>query len=180
MSNLELNCKWHFAIQLGGREDGPNDPMQDNFKKTPYASLIRESIQNSLDVPLDPMQPVRMDFSISRIRAREYSNFFELKKHIEGCIRHFPNNDDAKVCYKPMLDFLNSLDEFDNLYYIKVSDFNTLGMNYVKGDTSCPFYAFVRAAGVSAKNDATAGGSYGYGKAAYFYISPLRTIFVST
>lgn len=35
MSNLELNCKWHFAIQLGGREDGPNDPMQDNFKKTP-------------------------------------------------------------------------------------------------------------------------------------------------
>ena len=37
MSNLELNCKWHFAKQLGGREDGPNDPMQDNFKKNPYA-----------------------------------------------------------------------------------------------------------------------------------------------
>lgn len=53
MNNLELNCIWHFAKQLGGREDGPNDPMQDNFKKNPYASLIRESIQNSLDVPLD-------------------------------------------------------------------------------------------------------------------------------
>lgn len=180
MSNLELNCKWHFAKQLGGREDGPNDPMQDNFKKTPYASLIRESIQNSLDVPLDSSQPVRMDFSISRIRAREYSNFFELKKHILGCIKHFPNNDDAKVTYKPMLDYLNSLGEYDNLYYIKVSDYNAVGMNYIKGDTACPFYAFVRAAGVSAKNDATAGGSYGYGKAAYFYISPLRTIFVST
>lgn len=180
MSNLELNCKWHFAKQLGGREDGPNDPMQDNFKKTPYASLIRESIQNSVDVPLDSTQPVRMEFSISRIRAREYSNFFELKKHIQGCIKHFPNNDDAKATYQPMLKFLNSLREIDNLYYIKVSDFNTIGMNYIKGDTSCPFYAFVRAAGVSAKNDATAGGSYGYGKAAYFYISPLRTIFVST
>lgn len=180
MNNLELNCKWHFAKQLGGREDGPNDPMQDNFKKTPYASLIRESIQNSLDVPLDSTQPVRMEFSISRIRAREYSNFFELKKHIQGCIKHFPNNDDAKATYQPMLKFLNSLREIDNLYYIKVSDFNTIGMNYIKGDTSCPFYAFVRAAGVSAKNDATAGGSYGYGKAAYFYISPLRTIFVST
>ena len=180
MSNLELNCKWHFAKQLGGREDGPNDPMQDNFKKTPYASLIRESIQNSLDVPLDASQPVRMNYSISRIRAREYFNFFELKKHIQGCIKHFPNNDDAKVAYKPMLDYLNSLSEYDNLYYIKVSDYNAVGMNYIKGDTSCPFYAFVRAAGVSAKNDATAGGSYGYGKAAYFYISPLRTIFVST
>ena len=180
MSNLELNCKWHFAKQLGGREDGPNDPMQDNFKKTPYASLIRESIQNSLDVPLDTSQPIRMDFSIGRIRAREYSNFFVLKKHIQGCIQHFPDNDDAKATYKPMLDYFNSLSEYDNLYYIKISDFNTVGMNYVKGDTSCPFYAFVRAAGVSAKNDATAGGSYGYGKAAYFYISPLRTIFVST
>jgi len=136
MSNLELNCKWHFAKQLGGREDGPNDPMQDNFKKTPYASLIRESIQNSLDVPLDSTQPVRMEFSISRIRAREYSNFFELKKHIQGCIKHFPNNDDAKATYQPMLKFLNSLREIDNLYYIKVSDFNTIGMNYIKGDTS--------------------------------------------
>ena len=180
MNEIERNCKWHFAKQLGGREDGPNDPMQDNFKKAPYASLIRESIQNSLDVPLDTSKPVRMEFAISRIRAREYSNFFELKKHIQGCLKHFPNNDDAKATYKPMLTFLNSLKEYDNLYYIRVSDFNTIGMNYIKGDTSQPFYAFVRAAGVSAKADATAGGSYGYGKAAYFYISPLRTIFVST
>ncbi|MBR4650946.1 MAG: hypothetical protein IKO82_04250 [Prevotella sp.] len=180
MANLELNCKWHFAKQLGGREDGPNDPMQDNFKKTPYASLIRESIQNSLDVPLDSSQPVRMEFIISRIRANEYSNFFELKRHIQGCMDHFPSNNDAEMTYQPMLDYLNSLGKFDDLYYIKVSDYNTIGMNYIKGDTSCPFYAFVRAAGVSAKSDATAGGSYGYGKAAYFYISPLRTIFVST
>lgn len=84
MSNLELNCKWHFAPQMGGREDGPNDPMQDNFKKTPYASLIRESIQNSLDVPLDETQPVRMEFSISRIRAREYANFFSIKETCSG------------------------------------------------------------------------------------------------
>lgn len=179
MSNLELNCKWHFD-KHGGREDGPNDPMQENFKKTPYASLIRESIQNSLDVPLDINQPVRMEYSISRIRAREYANFFELKKHIQGCIKHFPNNNNAKVTYQPMIEYLDSLGEYDNLYYIKVSDYNTKGMNYIKGDTDQPFYAFVRAAGVSAKNDPAAGGSYGYGKAAYFYISPLRTILVST
>lgn len=180
MSNLEQNCKWHFAEQLGGREDGPNDPMQDNFKKSPYASLIRESIQNSLDVPLDASEPVRMEFSISRIRANEYENFFRLKDHIQGCIKHFKGNPDAVTTYQPMIDYLNSLGKYDNLNYIKVSDYNTLGMNYVKGDTTQPFYAFVRAAGVSAKNDATAGGSFGYGKAAYFYISPLRTIFVST
>ena len=180
MSNLELNCKWHFAPQMGGREDGPNDPMQDNFKKTPYASLIRESIQNSLDVPLDESQPVRMEFTISRIRAREYANFFQLKKHAQGCIMHFNNNDDAKATYQPIIDYFDSLGEFDDLNYIKVADYNTRGMDYEKGDTSKPFYAFVRAAGVSSKKDASAGGSFGFGKAAYFYISPLRTIFVST
>lgn len=44
MGNVEKNCSWHFAQQLGGREDGPNDPMQENFKKTPYASLINKGI----------------------------------------------------------------------------------------------------------------------------------------
>ncbi len=176
----EKNCRWHFAKQLGGREDGPNDPMQDNFKKTPYASLIRESIQNSLDVCLHKDKPVRMEFSIRRMRAKEYPNFFDIKKHIQGCLNHFNDNDDAEAIYQPMLDYLNSLGTYDRLYYIKVSDYNTTGMKYKKGDTSNPFYAFVRAAGVSSKNDKAAGGSYGYGKAAYFYISPIRTIFVST
>lgn len=165
---------------MGGREDGPNDPMQDNFKKTPYASLIRESIQNSLDVPLDESKPVRMEFTLRRIRARDYPNFFLLKHHAEGCIKHFHNNDDAKTTYQPIIDYFNSLGEYDNLNYIEVADYNTQGMRYIKDDTSNPFYAFVRAAGVSAKKDATAGGSYGFGKAAYFYISPIRTIFVST
>ncbi len=180
MDNPELNCKWHFAEQLGGREDGPNDPMQDNFKKAPYASLIREAIQNSLDVVLNENEPVRVDFSIRKISLNQYPNFFELKKHIEGCISYYKNNNDAKNTYEPMLEYLDSFGKYDNFYYIKVSDYNTRGMNYMKGDTSQPFYAFVRSAGVSSKNDATAGGSFGFGKAAYFYISPIRTIFVST
>lgn len=179
-NNPELNCKWHFAEQLGGREDGPNDPMQDNFKKAPYASLIREAIQNSLDVALNENEPVRVDFAIRKISLNQYPNFFDLKDHIEGCISYYNNNNDAKTTYKPMLDYLDKYGKYTNFYYIKVSDYNTKGMNYIKGDTSQPFYAFVRSAGVSSKNDATAGGSFGFGKAAYFYISPIRTIFVST
>ena len=64
MATAELDCKWHFAQQLGGRDDGPNEPMSENFKKTPYASLIRESIQNSLDVVDDDTIQVRMTFKI--------------------------------------------------------------------------------------------------------------------
>lgn len=180
ISNMEKDCKWYFAQHLGGREDGPNDPMQENFKQHPYSSLIRESIQNSLDVPVNSEQPVRVEFKIDRIRPIDYPNFFELKKHIEGCISHFINNSDAESTYGPMINYLNNLKKTDNSYYIKIADYNTKGMTYRKGDTTQPFYAFVRAAGVSSKQDATAGGSFGFGKAAYFYISPLRTILVST
>lgn len=179
-NNLEFDCRWHFAKRLGGLDTGPNNPMQENFKRTPYASLIRESIQNSLDVPLDSSKPVRMQYSISSIDARNYPNFFELQKHIQGCLDYFPNNNDAKTTYKPMVDYFESLGRLGRLYYIKVSDYNTTGMKYIKEDTNNPFYAFVRAGGVSAKANEGAGGSYGYGKAAYYYISPIRTVFVST
>ncbi len=180
MSIAESDCRWHFAQQLGGRDDGPNDPMSESFKRTPYASLIRESIQNSLDVPLDKSQPVKMEFSISRIDSRNYPNFYELKDHIQGCLDYYPHNPDAKSAYQPMVDYFEQLGWRGEISYIKVSDYNTLGMSYVKGNTELPFYAFVRAAGVSSKSDVTAGGSFGYGKAAYFYISPIRTVLVST
>lgn len=73
----------------------------------------------------------------------------------------------------------------DNLYaehlgYVRISDFNTKGMAYEEGKTDSPFYAFVRSAGVSAKDDTTAGGSFGFGKAAYYLLSPISTIIVST
>lgn len=180
MSLVESDCKWHFAPQLGGREDGPNDPMSESFKKTPYASLIRESIQNSLDVPLDKSQPVKMDFAISSIDPRNFSNFFDLRNHIKGCIDYYTNNDDAKSTYQPMVEYFDNLGMSGRIHYIKVSDYNTTGMSYEKDNTELPFYAFVRAAGVSSKNDKTAGGAFGYGKAAYFYISPIRTVLVST
>ena len=60
----ELNCKWHFSTHSGATQDvGPNNAAAEHFKETPYPSLIRESIQNSLDVVKDPTKPVKMVFS---------------------------------------------------------------------------------------------------------------------
>lgn len=177
MANVEFDCKWHFAEQLGGREDGPNDPMDVNFKKTPYASLIRESIQNSLDVIDDDSIPVRMEFKIAKMTSRNYPNFFKLESHIDGCIKYYPQ---ARETYIPMRNYLRSVQNLADFHYIRVSDYNTSGMRYDCNDRETPFYGFVRSAGVSNKNSNTAGGSFGFGKAAYFYISPIRTILVST
>ena len=49
MAGREKNCTWFFADQPSGQEVGPNNAMEQNFKGHPYTSLVRESIQNSLD-----------------------------------------------------------------------------------------------------------------------------------
>ena len=180
INSPEKGCSWHFARHSGGREDGPNNAMHEHFKKNPYAALIRESIQNSLDVPLDESLPVRVDFKLGAMKSGSFPNLFELQKHISACLSYFIWNDDAHATFRPMLEKLSSLKRNESLYYIKVSDFNTTGMDYVKGDTQKPFYAFVKSVGVSSKSDSGTGGSFGFGKAAYFNMSPLRTVIVST
>jgi len=180
----EKDCQWTFAefdITKGGAI-GPNEPMSENFKKNTYASLIREAIQNSLDVAAGN-EPVKMSFSLKSMSTSNLSNFFKIRNHIQGCIDFYPKNDNAKSIYQPMIDYIDSVQQIGNkFYYIKISDSNTTGMPLGSGieDTSSPFFAFVRAAGLSSKNSQYSGGSFGFGKAAYFYLSAVRSLIVST
>ena len=180
MAGREKNCKWYFADQPNGQEVGPNNAMEQSFKNHPYASLVRESIQNSLDAVLDKSQPVRMKFLIDEMKGDDYPEFFELQHHIKGCLEYFPNNHNAKVTYEPMCKLFDGNRYHEHLGFIRVSDFNTKGMKYEEGNTDSPFYAFVRSAGVTVKEDTSAGGSFGFGKAAYYLLSPISTIIVST
>lgn len=180
MNHLECNCQWHFAEQPYASQDiGPNNAAAEHFIATPYPSLIRESIQNSLDVAADASQPVRMRFEFGKLRSKTYEGFYELKKHIEGVIKLYGAK--AEKEYAPMLKhFELSFSGHGELYYIKVSDYNTKGMDFKKDDTNSPFYAFMRALGVTAKDDDSSGGSFGFGKSAYFLMSPIHTVLVST
>jgi hypothetical protein len=181
MSDKELNCKWHFAEKKGGGDTGPNEPMAENFKKNKWISLVREAIQNSLDAVYDVERPVKVVFDFKSLYSRDYPHFLELLKEIEECRDFYPTDPNAQQMYPPMIKYLRDIIKNDRfLPYIQVSDYNTKGMDYVRGKTDSPFYAFVRAAGVSSKNDASAGGSFGFGKAAYFYLSEIRTLIVST
>lgn len=181
MNDKELNCKWHFAEKKGGGDTGPNEPMAENFKKNKWSSLVREAIQNSLDAVYDVEHPVKVVFDFRRLDTRSYPRFLELLKEIEECRDFYPEDRKAQQMYPPMIEYLKKIINNDSfLPYIQVSDYNTKGMDYVRGKTDSPFYAFVRAAGVSSKNDASAGGSFGFGKAAYFYLSEIRTLIVST
>ena len=180
MAGREKNCKWYFADQPNVQEVGPNNAMEQSFKNHPYAALVRESIQNSLDAVLEKSAPVQVVFSFREMNGCDYPEFFSLKEHIEGCLDYYSNNYNAKAIYEPMMKFFADEAHHNHLGYIRVSDYNTKGMSYEKDKTDSPFYAFVRSAGVSAKDDTSAGGSFGFGKAAYYLLSPISTIMVST
>lgn len=179
MNPLECNCHWHFAKQpYNGQDIGPNNAAAEHFTATPYPSLIRESIQNSLDVVADKSQPLRMRFEFGKLRAKTYEGFYELRDHIEGVVKLY--GDKAKKEYVPMLEqFDRSYSNGQSqIYYIKVSDYNTRGMDY-KPDNS-PFHAFIRALGLTVKDEDYSGGSFGFGKSAYFLMSPIHAVLVST
>lgn len=179
MSQIEKGCKWNFAQRNGGIDQGPNDAMGDTFKKLPYDALVRESIQNSLDAAKDDTTPVVVTFKRSSFEPTKYPELFKLRKHIQACL-DFYNTDDCRKRFEPMLQCLDDAESANKLHYLEVSDENTKGMPYKKGSTSSPFYAFVKSIGNSVKENKAKGGSKGYGKAAYFNASKIRTILISS
>lgn len=178
MSSSGNMCKWHFDIQTGEHQ-GPGDALGQNFKGEPYAALVRESIQNSLDVPIGNGLPVKVVYSFGEIDSENLEGFFDLKDHIKGCMDYWNAKKDIVAKYEKKLNYFND-GLFQNMPYLKVSDYNTLGMDYEYENNNCPFYAFVRASKISVKGGAFQGGTYGFGKAAYFQLSPINSLLVST
>ncbi len=179
MNNFELNCQWYFAEALGGQDQGPNEAMSETFKKLPYASLVRESLQNSVDAQLNKNQPVLVSFDFKETKANQYPQLFKLKQHIYGCLNKY-NDQKGRDKFNPMIKYITESQNKNSLPYLEVSDFNTTGMDYRPNDTRSGFYNFVKCAGNSSKSSTSAGGSFGFGKAAYFNVSKLRTVLVST
>lgn len=175
----ERNCRWNFAKRIGGVDQGPNDAMGDTFKELPYTALVRESIQNSLDAAKNDVDPVIVTFRLSRVDTMNYPHFFDIRRNIEACIEKY-NNSDARKRFKPMLECIDSSLMEGQLNYLEVRDENTKGMSYTANETSSPFYAFVKSIGNSVKENKAKGGSHGFGKAAYFNASKLRTVLIST
>ena len=91
MAGREKNCKWYFSDQPNGQEIGPNNAMEQNFKRHPYASLVRESIQNSLDAVDDTSKPVVVEYSFKEMKGMDYPEFFKLQGHIKGCLDLLPH-----------------------------------------------------------------------------------------
>lgn len=178
---MELDNKWHFFEHLGeGNEVSLNDSSTLTFNRDVWNSLVRESIQNSLDAVDRDSEPVKVSFSFNHIDPHEWPNFMQLKEHMQGCIDLFTDNDALKDFYNHRIHFLEEAMTAGKLWYLEIMDSNTTGMTYHPGESRGPFYSFVLCQGNSEKRAGNHGGSFGIGKAAYFNASFLRTVLVSS
>ena len=162
---------WFFPPTGGGEEIGFNNSELAHFEKDdPIKSLTREVLQNSLDAKQDNSKPVVVDFEIVELASKAFPNLDGFKKILKSC-QSMPKNDDgARKFYENALKSLDS----QHLKILKISDFNTTGLPPSK------WVNLVKSSGISADKSPTAGGSYGYGKAAPFASSSLRTLFYSS
>lgn len=170
-------AQWTFAKapDVGFVAQGPNNSTAQHFKAQDiFSALVRESIQNSLDVPSVEGEPVEVRYSFGVIDNEWTDALKAVEEHVKACVQEYP---DSEV-YHRMQDFLETHQE-KAISYLKVSDYHTTGMKYIK-DARCGFSSFVRSIGVSDKPSAGSGGSYGFGKAAYYEFSNSRSILVSS
>ena len=176
MPNKEKNCKWIFGTQDDVNVKGPNNPTMMSFKDEDFHSLVRESIQNSLDAVDDKSQPVNVSFALRQFDGMEYPAFFDLHKHIKGCLDKFPVQ--GEPLFRHMLGYFDSSRLNQKINYLRITDSNTKGMVYDSNDANSGFYKFI-AEGV-AQDAEGAGGAFGFGKNAFWSLSPISTVFVSS
>lgn len=167
------SLNWHFGP--GGSEDkGPKDSIELLFKGNKYYSIARESIQNSLDAIADKKRPVRVEFSLFEIGQDEIPNFFSIGKQIAKCLEYYSMDPYAQKVFKNAMAVIKG----QSIKCLKVSDYNTIGLEY-EGNKG-PFYAFMQAVGVNLKSNVGSGGSFGFGKGAYYAASAIKSVLVSS
>ena len=159
------------------------DPSFDSFKSSQLRCLVREYIQNSLDVPADKSRktPVKVKISLMDLDTRLYPNLVgeELLNHLEACKKSCEDNQHAKNPYEAKVDYmLSNLNR--TIKCLCVADYNTTGMEYKSYNQPCDFKAGVRSFGASHKGSDVAGGSHGQGKTIGFVSSEINAVYYST
>src|SRR4051794_12288886 len=164
-----MATRWYFPPDLGGEQNGLNDAGIEFFKSA--GSLARETVQNSGDAHDGSENPVRVRFLLKKLPRNQFPGVDELRAILVSA-RKFVQ----EVCTTPEereangeTFFANALEVIgdQSIPILKISDFNTTGL---EGDESQPmkgWYRLVRKQGTTAMHGA-GGGTFGIGQRAPF------------
>ena len=163
---------WQFPPNFTNSPIGPRDRGIEQYTGRRLDSLVRETIQNSLDAQEKRGElPAKIDFQIAELDVASF-NGSELAAAVKASIDGLkPKDDDYRKMFRKAADQLDK----GAIPALIITDSNTTGA-YDDGSDDCPWAALTRGSGESAKQGKDASGSYGIGKAAAFTATDLRTV----
>lgn len=164
-----------FLSDDADENDGLGDAGIETYKDAIYASIARETGQNSADAWT--AKPVKMVFDVIEIDRNELPGLQKLSSTVEICLAQAVTEKDEKAIdfFKRAKDVLAA----DKIRVLRVADYNTKGL-IGPSERGTPFHSLVKGSGISIKDSETSGGSFGIGKNAAFAISELQTVFYSS
>jgi len=168
--------KWQFDT-IHGREDDVSNALIEMFEGDYNYFLAREVLQNALDAH-DPesSEPVKVVFSLEEFTHSMFPGYDDFLTILESAKQFWPV--EKQKCHKFLNNAIGCLTQ-DRIPVLKISDYNTIGLNGDDTDRNSPWYGLVKSVGSTTKH-AGEGGSFGLGKGAPFAASFLRTLFYST
>ena len=175
-NNFIPKNKWKFIENGYGNESSLDSTDVETFKKDPIASLARESCQNSIDARKNE-NPVKIVFKSFIMKTSNIPGIKELKEELIACRNSYQLN----TKYYRKFDSMISCVERDEILCLRISDFNTKGLEGVAtNDRNKAFYYLTKGNGLTTKISSNSGGSKGIGKFASFVASDLQTVFYAT
>ena len=168
---------WIFPSNNYGIITGIGEAGIETFKGSPYKSLAREICQNSMDARHDSSKPVVIEFTSFTIADIAIPDYGRLSDAINSCLKFWTEQNNKKT-----IDFFKkakAVVEGNIIHVLRISDFNTTGLQGSDEEFNTAWHNLVKASGVSGK-EGSAGGSFGIGKSAPFACSDLRTLFYAT
>lgn len=171
---------WQFPANDPNEIEGPNDPGITHFMNDREESVIRETIQNSLDAQADPARPVKVAFDHHKISTASFGAA-DLARALRAAANSTHLNDDEYAAqFKRGAKTLSRIGG-GSLGCLRIVDSNTLGATDEPRADRAPskWEALTKGTGSNAKDQQDAAGSFGLGKFAAFAVSDLRTVLYS-
>lgn len=183
------DIKWDFPVQnINNHGSSVIDLASQTFNSNMFESIVRESIQNSLDAYRNTNNPVKVrikfDFIDLSKAGGKFNNFFNtIEEHMKLCEEYYSekNQDAVSKVFSDMLHTLTRFKCLKCLPFLEISDFNTIGMYFDKNHPSdCRLATFMHTDGTNFSDSKSGGGANGIGKMAYFGMSPFKMVLAST
>ncbi|HLF64579.1 MAG TPA: hypothetical protein VI603_12535 [Saprospiraceae bacterium] len=167
---------WQFDT-IHGREDDVSNALIEMFEGDYNYYLAREVLQNAIDAH-DPKssEPVKVTFSLEEYRHSMFPGYNDFLAILNSAKSFWPK--EKEKCHIFLDNAITCLTQ-QKIPVLKISDYNTIGLNGDDSDKNSPWYGLVKSVGSTTKHEGE-GGSFGLGKGAPFAASFLRTLFYST